>query len=70
MGEGDGVHPCVLEILRTEKPLRAVLDGRECLVATMFVGNCRYQPSGFVPIGGSGWTTGAWTYVYWRPGIG
>ena len=33
-----------------EKPLRAVLDGRECLVATMFVGNCRYQPSGFVPI--------------------
>jgi len=49
-GKGPASTLAVLEILRTEKPLRAVLDGRECLVATMFVGNCRYQPSGFVPI--------------------
>src|SRR5690348_9108776 len=53
-GKGTASTLAVLEIWRTEKPLRAVLDGRECLVATMFVGNCRYQPSGFVPIGGSG----------------
>jgi diacylglycerol kinase family enzyme len=25
---------------------------------------------GSCPFGGSGWTTGAWTYVCWRPGIG
>jgi diacylglycerol kinase family enzyme/membrane-associated phospholipid phosphatase len=50
LGKGLASALAVLEILRTEDPMRAVIDGRACSVATMFVGNCRYDPSGFVPI--------------------
>ena len=36
-------------VLRTEEPLRAVINGRELHLAMMFIGNGRYQPQGFVP---------------------
>ncbi len=34
---------------RRERPIRVIVDGREHLVAMMFVGNGRYQPHGFAP---------------------
>jgi diacylglycerol kinase family enzyme/membrane-associated phospholipid phosphatase len=49
-GKGLASALAVVEILRTEQPLHAVIDNRPCSVATMFIGNCRYNPSGFVPI--------------------
>jgi diacylglycerol kinase family enzyme len=36
-------------VLRNERPLRAVINGREYLLAMLFVGNGRYQPHGFAP---------------------
>ena len=39
----------VAAVLRTERPLRAVINGREHLLAMVFIGNGRYQPHGFAP---------------------
>ena len=39
----------VVAVLRTERPLRAVINGREYLLAMVFIGNGRYQPHGFAP---------------------
>jgi diacylglycerol kinase family enzyme/membrane-associated phospholipid phosphatase len=36
-------------VLRSERPLRAVINGRDVAVAMMFIGNGRYQPHGFAP---------------------
>jgi diacylglycerol kinase family enzyme len=39
----------VVAVLRSERPLRAVVNGREFLLAMVFIGNGRYQPHGFAP---------------------
>jgi diacylglycerol kinase family enzyme/membrane-associated phospholipid phosphatase len=39
----------IVAVLRTERPLRAVINGREHLLAMLFIGNGRYQPLGFAP---------------------
>lgn len=36
-------------VLRQGQPVRVEIDGRERSVWMIFVGNCRYQPSGFAP---------------------
>jgi undecaprenyl-diphosphatase len=49
-GRGMASALAAAEILRTEQPLPAIVDGRACSAATIFIGNGRYVPSGFVPI--------------------
>lgn len=39
----------IWHVLRTEKPLRAVFNGRQTRLAMLFIGNGRYQPHGFAP---------------------
>ena len=39
----------VHNVLRNDRPLRVVINGRERLLAMMFIGNSRYQPHGFAP---------------------
>jgi diacylglycerol kinase family enzyme/membrane-associated phospholipid phosphatase len=39
----------VVAVLRSERPLRAVVNGREFPLAMVFIGNGRYQPHGFAP---------------------
>ena len=69
-GKGTASTLAVLEILRTEKPC-----GRYSTDASVWWPRCSsaivgISRPGSCPFGGSGWTTGAWTYVCWRPGIG
>jgi undecaprenyl-diphosphatase len=65
---GKGQRPLLLLETCVPGSLRAVLDGRD-VWWPMFVVIVVSRP-GSCPFGGSGWTTGAWTYVCWRPGIG
>ncbi|RBY83860.1 phosphoesterase [Geodermatophilus sp. TF02-6] len=39
----------IVTVLRSERPLPAVVNGREHLMAMLFIGNGRYQPHGFAP---------------------
>lgn len=38
-----------LQVLRSSSPIDVDLDGRRRSIWMIFVGNCRYQPSGFAP---------------------
>jgi undecaprenyl-diphosphatase len=39
----------LLRVLRTSEPIEIEIDGRRAMVWMTFIGNCRYQPSGFAP---------------------
>ena len=39
----------IVAVLRSERLLRAVINGRQHLLAMVFIGNGRYQPHGFAP---------------------
>jgi diacylglycerol kinase family enzyme len=49
LGKRTAAALAIVAVLRNERPLRAVINGREYLLAMLFVGNGRYQPHGFAP---------------------
>lgn len=49
LGKNAAAVVAIWSVLRTEEPLRAVLNGREVRLAMMLIGSGRYQPHGFVP---------------------
>lgn len=49
LGKNLAAVVAIWRVLRTEKPVRAVLNGRDACLAMVFIGNGRYQPRGFVP---------------------
>ena len=49
IGKWPAVVVALLGVLRTSHPVELEIDGRRRKVWMMFIGNCRYHPSGFAP---------------------
>ncbi len=49
IGKWPAVVVALLKVLRQSRPVDLELDGQRRRVWMVFIGNCRYQPSGFAP---------------------
>ncbi|HEX2053118.1 MAG TPA: diacylglycerol kinase family protein [Actinomycetota bacterium] len=49
IGKWPAVFVALVHVLRNSEPIEVVLDGRRRSLWMIFIGNCRYQPSGFAP---------------------
>jgi undecaprenyl-diphosphatase len=49
LGRWPAMFVALVSVLWRTKPLRVELDGRERSLWMIFIGNCRYHPSGFAP---------------------
>jgi membrane-associated phospholipid phosphatase/diacylglycerol kinase family enzyme len=49
LGKWPAVMVALVNVLRTSKPVDLLVDGRRRRVWLLFVGNCRYEPSGAAP---------------------
>lgn len=49
IGKWPAVLVALVKVLRRSAPLRVEINGQERAVWMIFIGNCQYQPSGFVP---------------------
>ena len=49
IGKWPAVVVALVKVLRTSRPVQLELDGERRRVWMIFIGNCRYQPSGFAP---------------------
>jgi undecaprenyl-diphosphatase len=49
IGKWPAVAVALVRVLRRAKPCRVEIDGEERKIWMIFIGNCRYHPSGFAP---------------------
>lgn len=49
IGKWPAVIVALVKVLRESRPIELELDGERRLVWMIFIGNCRYHPSGFAP---------------------
>ncbi|HET7483027.1 MAG TPA: diacylglycerol kinase family protein [Actinomycetota bacterium] len=49
IGKWAAILVALVRVLRTGQPLDIEIDGNRCRVWMAFIGNCRYDPSGFAP---------------------
>jgi undecaprenyl-diphosphatase len=49
IGKWPAVVVALVKVLRQSRPIQLELDGERRRVWMIFIGNCRYQPSGFAP---------------------
>lgn len=49
IGKWPALVAALVTVLRREAPVEAEIDGRPRRIWAIFVGNCRYRPSGFAP---------------------
>lgn len=49
IGKWPAMFVALLRVLRSYEPVNVTIDGKDRKVWMAFIGNCRYQPSGFAP---------------------
>jgi len=48
-GKWPALVVALVNVLRTREPVEVEIDGRQRRIWAIFIGNCRYEPSGFAP---------------------
>lgn len=48
-GKWPALLVALVNVLRTREPIEVEIDGRRRRIWAIFIGNCRYEPSGFAP---------------------
>lgn len=48
-GKWPALVVALVKVLRTREPVEVEIDGRRRRIWAIFIGNCRYEPSGFAP---------------------